>query len=225
VDGTFQENDRVTSIGNTYRIDQIYYSNPGGTQLPITATGLTGCPATTTTSTTLAPVNFDISSVCDGIYQDVTINNFTGGNGSYQANDITYDTASAAIGGTFSAVSGSRFYNNQPGTTNRYVAVKDSAGFGLVVKFVNANCTTTTTTTTTAAPPACSCWTVVNETSSTGSYTYDRCGAGPTTRSIPAFVTQTVCVTDGTTPTANTVGLTIISCGNACSVNSDCEPC
>lgn len=230
VDNTFQLNDRVTSIGNTYRIDQVYYSNPGGTQLPITATGLTGCPATTTTSTTLAPVNFDISSVCDGIYQDVTINNFTGGNGSYQANTTTYDTPSAAISGAFTPVSGSRLFDNQPGTTNRYVAVKDSAGFGLVIKFVNANCTTTTTTTTTsttttAAPPACSCWTVVNETSSTGNYTYDRCGAGSTTRSIPAFVTQTVCVTEGTTPTANTVGLTIYPCGTACTVNSDCTPC
>jgi hypothetical protein len=225
VDNTFQLNDRVTSIGNTYRIDQVYYSNPGGTQLPITATGLTGCPATTTTSTTLAPVDFTISSVCDGIFQDVTISGFTGGNGSYQANDTTYDNASAAIGGTFSAVSGSRFYNNQPGTTNRYVAVKDSAGFGLVVKFVNANCTTTTTTTTTAAPPACSCWTVVNETSETGIYTYEKCGIGTTTENIAAFATIAICATTGTTPYADTVGLTIYSCGTACSINSDCNPC
>jgi len=151
--GTFALNDRVTAIGQTYRIDQVYFSNPGGTQLSITATGSTGCPATTTTTTTttLAPVNFNISSVCDGGFQDVTINGFTGGNGSYQANDTTYDNASAAISGAFSAVSGSRFYNNQPGNTDRYVAVKDSTGFGLVVKFVNANCATTTTTTT-AAP-------------------------------------------------------------------------
>jgi hypothetical protein len=151
--GTFALNDRVTAIGQTYRIDQVYFSNPGGTQLSITATGSTGCPATTTTTTTttLAPVNFNISSVCDGGFQDVTINGFTGGNGSYQASDTTYDTASAAISGAFSAVSGSRFYNNQSGNTDRYVAVKDSTGFGLVVKFVNANCTTTTTTTT-AAP-------------------------------------------------------------------------
>lgn len=227
VDGTFALNDRVFSIGNTYRIDQIYYSNPGGTQLPITATGFTGCPATTTTTTTVAPVNFDISSVCDGIYQDVTINNFTGGNGSYQANTTTYDTASAAIGGTFSPVSGSRTYDNQPGTTNRYVAVKDSAGFGLVIKFVNANCTTTTstTTTTTTAAPSCLCWTVMNTAPFTGNFTYDKCGVGYVNEDVPADSSVAICVVAGTTPTANTEGLFIYECGNSCTANEDCSPC
>lgn len=227
VDGTFALTDRVFSIGNTYRIDQIYYSNPGGAQLPIIATGFTGCPATTTTTTTVAPVNFDISSVCDGIYQDVTINNFTGGNGSYQANTTTYDTASAAIAGLFTPVSGSRLFDNQPGNTNRYVAVKDSAGFGLVIKFVNANCTTTTstTTTTTTAAPSCLCWTVMNTAPFTGNFTYDKCGVGYVNEDVPADSSVAICVAAGTTPTANTEGLFIYECGNSCTANEDCSPC
>ena len=177
---------------------------------------------TTTTTTTLAPVNCTISSVCDGAFQDITISGFTGGNGSYLASTTTYDSASNAFSGSFEAVSGSKFYNNQPGNSERFIVLKDTEGRS-VLKSINAGCTTTTTTT--AAPPSCTCWTVVNETSSTGNYTYDQCGTGPITVNIPAFETQTICVTEGTTPNANTVGLTIVSCGNACSVNSDCTGC
>lgn len=104
---------------------------------------------TTTTTTTLPPVNFSISSVCDGTFQDITINGFTGGNGSYLANTTTYDTESAAFSGSFSSVSGSRTYDNQPGNSTRYVVVKDTDGRSQI-KSINAGCTTTTTTT--AAP-------------------------------------------------------------------------
>ena len=179
---------------------------------------------TTTTTTTLPPVDFSISSVCDGTFQDITINGFTGGNGSYLANTTTYSTESAAFSGAFSAVSGSLTYQNQPGNSTRYVVVKDTEGRSKI-RSINAGCTTTTTTTTTTAPPDCTCWTVVNETSSTGNYTYDGCQIGFISRNIPAFATQTICVTLGTTPTATTTGLTIYQCGNACAVNSDCSPC
>ena len=104
---------------------------------------------TTTTTTTLPPVDFSISSVCDGTFQDITINGFTGGNGSYLANTTTYDTESAAFSGAFSAVSGSLTYQNQPGNSTRYVIVKDTEGRSKI-RSINAGCTTTTTTT--AAP-------------------------------------------------------------------------
>jgi hypothetical protein len=104
---------------------------------------------TTTTTTTLPPVDFSISSVCDGEFQDITINGFTGGNGSYLASTTTYDSESAAISGSFEAVSGSKFYNNQPGNSTRFVVVKDTEGRSKI-RSINAGCTTTTTTT--AAP-------------------------------------------------------------------------
>jgi hypothetical protein len=112
---------------------------------------------TTTTTTTLPPVNCSISSVCDGSFQDITISGFTGGNGSYLASTTTYDSASNAFSGSFEAVSGSKFYNNQPGNSIRYIVLKDTDGRS-VLKSINADCATTTTTTstttstTTAAP-------------------------------------------------------------------------
>jgi hypothetical protein len=47
-EGTFSLSDRVTSSGVIYVIDGIINYNPGGTLLPITTTGLTGCPTYTT---------------------------------------------------------------------------------------------------------------------------------------------------------------------------------
>ena len=55
LNGTFAINDRVTIGGITYVISNVFTSDPGGTQQTLVATGLTGCPALTTTTTTLAP--------------------------------------------------------------------------------------------------------------------------------------------------------------------------
>jgi hypothetical protein len=119
----------------------------------------------TTTTTTLAPVNCSISSVCDGAFQDITISGFTGGNGSYLASTTTYDSASNAFNGSFEAVSGSKFYNNQPGNSERFIVLKDTEGRS-VLKSINAGCTTTAAPTT-AAP-------VYNY------YEFTDCGSGTT---------------------------------------------
>jgi hypothetical protein len=47
-EGTFSLSDRVTSSGVIYIVDGIINYNPGGPLLPITSTGLTGCPTYTT---------------------------------------------------------------------------------------------------------------------------------------------------------------------------------
>ena len=46
--GTYHVNDRVTSGANTYRIASILSTDPGGTQILIDPTGLTGCPSAPT---------------------------------------------------------------------------------------------------------------------------------------------------------------------------------
>ena len=51
-------------------------------------------------------VNFNILSVCDGIYQDVTINSITGGDSNYQASTTTYDIGAEVYGIKNEIVSG-----------------------------------------------------------------------------------------------------------------------
>ncbi len=77
----------------------------------------------------------------DGSFQDITISGFTGGNGSYLASTTTYDSPSNAFSGSFEAVSGSKFYNNQPGNSVRYIVLKDTEGRS-VLKSINADCAT-----------------------------------------------------------------------------------
>jgi hypothetical protein len=228
ISGSFALNDRVTSTGQTFRIDQIYYSDPGGVHLSISATGLSGCPATTTTTTTtttLAAVNFNISYACGGGTASITVNSFTGGSGTYQVSTQTYSSPSGAYAGAFTdETSGSRTFYSQDDTTH-YVAVRDKNNpTNVLAKGITPSCATTTTTTTTLAP-SCTCWTVVNEGSGTGNYSYDRCGLGLQSRNIASGVTQTICVTYGTTPYVNSGTLTIYECGNICNVNTDCSPC
>jgi hypothetical protein len=98
----------------------------------------------------LDPVTCDITAVCTGNTQTITLNNFAGGNGTYFANNTTYDNPSSAASGATSVVSGGTVtYTNQPSGT-RYVYV--TSGYRNIVKSGGNTCTTTTTTTTTAAP-------------------------------------------------------------------------
>lgn len=103
----------------------------------------------------LPPVTCDISAVCTGDTQTITLNNFAGGNGTYNANNTTYDNPSSASSGATSVVSGGTVtYTNQPSGT-RYVYV--TSGYRNVMKSAGNVCTTTTTaaptTTTTTLPP------------------------------------------------------------------------
>jgi hypothetical protein len=105
--------------------------------------GITVCP--TTTTTTLPPVTFDISYVCTGSTQTITINNFGGGDGvNYSASGTTYVDAGAANSGAVTSVIGSsKSYTSQPssfGVSTRYVKVT-SGGLQLI-KSAGACCDT-----------------------------------------------------------------------------------
>lgn len=90
----------------------------------------------------LSPITYDMTATCTGSTQTITISNFSGGNGTYYANDTTYSDASSAASGSTSVVSGSRTYYNQPSGT-RYVYM--SSGYRNQVKQAGSDCTTTTT--------------------------------------------------------------------------------
>jgi hypothetical protein len=100
----------------------------------------------------LPPVTANISSVCTGITQTITVDTFGGGSGTYFASTTTYGDPVSAAAGAVTSVSGSRDYPSQPNGT-RYVYVTSTGG-APVVKQGGQTCTTTTstTTTTTAAP-------------------------------------------------------------------------
>jgi hypothetical protein len=82
---------------------------------------------TTTTTTTLANINFTLSYNCtsNGI-NNITISNVTGGSGSYQISNDPKTSEYNAANGSFISLSGSTYtyYNNQNGTW--YVAVRDA---------------------------------------------------------------------------------------------------
>jgi len=151
----------VSGTPQTLVVNAVLTSNPGGTQIGIVNSGFTGCPATTTTSTTSTtttapPVTANISSVCTGITQTITVDTFGGGTGIYFASTTTYADPGSAVAGPLQSVSGSISYPNQPNGT-RYVYVTSTAG-APVIKQGGDTCTTTTTTTTsstttTTTPP------------------------------------------------------------------------
>ena len=66
--GSFNIGNRVTIGGINYVIIDIFTNNPSGSQYALTATGLTGCPLVTTTTTTCNPTpnwNNEGSAYCD----------------------------------------------------------------------------------------------------------------------------------------------------------------
>ena len=146
----------VSGTPRTLVVNAVLTSNPGGTLIGITNSGLSGCPATTsttTTTTTVPPVTANISSVCTGITQTITVDTFGGGTGTYFANTTTYGDPVSAAAGAMQSVSGSISYPSQPNGT-RYVYVTSTAG-APVIKSGGQTCTTTTTsTTTTTTTPA-----------------------------------------------------------------------
>ena len=139
----------VSGTPRTLVVNAVLTSNPGGTLIGITNSGLSGCPATTsttTTTTTVPPVTANISSVCTGITQTITVDTFGGGTGTYFANTTTYGDPVSAAAGAMQSVSGSISYPSQPNGT-RYVYVTSTGG-APAMKQGGQTCTTTTTTTT-----------------------------------------------------------------------------
>jgi hypothetical protein len=192
-------NDRVfgtvSGVPSTLTVTSVLFSNPGGTQIGIVNSGQTGCPATTTTTTTTttqAPVNANISSVCTGVTQTITVDSFSGGDGStYYASDTTYgDPASAAAGAVSLVSSGTRSYASQPNGT-RYVKITSTIRENVLSGGQTCTTTTTSTTTTTTTVAVWSAAVRMSKLSSTtGSVTLYESSDGVTFNSIASRTTN-----------------------------------
>ena len=111
---------------------------------------ITICP--TTTTTTQAPVSATVSGACTGVTQTITVNSFTGGDGStYYVSNATYGDAGSAGAATANVlVSGGTYsYASQPSGT-RYIKIASTISTSVVSG--GSTCTTTSTTSTTTQP-------------------------------------------------------------------------
>lgn len=107
---------------------------------------VTTCP--TTTTTTQAPVTATVSGACTGATQTITVNSFSGGDGStYYVSNTTYGDAGSAGAATANVLvaGGTYSYGSQPSGT-RYVKIASTIRTS--VESGGQSCTTTTTTTT-----------------------------------------------------------------------------
>ena len=136
---------------------------------------------TTTTTTTKPPVSFSISYTCTGGNATITINNFAGGSGVYEANTSPQTSIANAFSGTFMTVSGSYNYTGIANGT-WYIVVRDknntTNGNYQVISF---NCTTTTTTTVAPTTTTTTSTTTTTTTSTTSTTTTTTTTAIPST--------------------------------------------
>ena len=116
----------------------------------------TGCyliGETTTTSTTIPPVDFTLTPTCEGTGVNgtgkITVNGFSGGNGTYTSVAIG-NSAGSALSATPIALSGASTYSFT-GVFNGtwHIILRDSSGAS-TTKSTAVNCTNTTTTTSTS---------------------------------------------------------------------------
>jgi len=166
----------------------------------------------TTTTTTIPPVNFTLTPGCAGIGIDGTgtilANAFTGGTGVYQSIAIG-SSAGNAIAATPISLSGATSYSFT-GLYNAiyYVVLRDSSGV-YTFKTAAVSCTNTTTTTsttsTTTAAPICTYAggsAVITYTSTTTTSTSTT--AAPTTTSTSTSTTSTTSTSTTSTSTSTT---------------------
>jgi hypothetical protein len=116
----------------------------------------TGCyliGETTTTSTTIPPVDFTLTATCEGTGVNgtgkITVNGFSGGNGTYTSVGIG-NSAGSALSATPILLSGASTYSFT-GVFNGtwHIILRDSSGAS-TTKSTAVNCTNTTTTTSTS---------------------------------------------------------------------------
>jgi hypothetical protein len=185
----------------------------------------TGCyliGETTTTSTTIPPVNFTLTPTCEGSGINgtgkITVNSFSGGNGTYTSVAIGA-SAGQALSATPIALSGASTYSfNGVFNGTWFIILRDSSG-AYTTKSTAVNCTNTTTTTststtstststtsttsTTTAAPLCTynggSAVVVYPTTTTTSTT-----AAPTTTTSTSTTTTTTAAPVDTTTTTST---------------------
>ena len=116
----------------------------------------TGCyliGETTTTSTTIPPINFTLTPSCEGSGINgtgkIVVNGFSGGNGTYTSVAIG-NSAGSALSATPISLSGASTYSFT-GVFNGtwFIILRDSSGAS-TTKSTAVNCTNTTTTTSTS---------------------------------------------------------------------------
>ena len=162
----------------------------------------TGCyliGETTTTSTTIPPVDFTLTPTCEGSGTNgtgkITVNGFSGGNGTYTSVAIG-SSAGSALSATPIALSGASTYSFT-GVFNGtwYVILRDSSGASTTKStLINCTASTTTTTSTTTAAPICT----YNGGSATITYT--------STTTTTTSTTQPPTTTSTSTSTSTTTG-------------------
>ena len=170
---------------------------------------------TTTTSTTIPPVNFTLTPSCEGTGINGTgkiiVNSFSGGNGTYTSVAIG-SSAGAALSATPIALSGASTYSFT-GVFNGtwYVILRDSSGAS-TTKSTTVSCTNTTTTTsttsTTTNAPICTYAggsATITYTSTTTTSTSTT--AAPTTTTTSTS-TSTSTTTEGPTTTSTSTSTT-----------------
>lgn len=188
----------------------------------------TGCyliGETTTTSTTIPPVNFTLTPTCEGSGINgtgkITVNSFSGGNGTYTSVAIGA-SAGQALSATPIALSGASTYSFT-GVFNGtwFIILRDSSG-AYTTKSTAVNCTNTTTTTSTTSTSTTTSTTsttstttaaincvfnggtavVVYPTTSTTTSTSTTTTAAPTTTTTTAAPTTTTSTSTTTTTLA-----------------------
>ena len=193
----------------------------------------TGCyliGETTTTSTTIPPVDFTLTPSCEGTGTNGTgkiiVNGFSGGNGTYSSVAIG-SSAGAALSATPIALSGASTYSFT-GVFNGtwFIILRDSSGAS-TTKSTSVNCTNTTTTTSTSTTSTTSTSTsttstttaAINCTYSTGtavvvyptSTTSTSTTAAPTTTSTSTSTTSTSTTSTTSTTTTSTTSTTTLA--------------
>ena len=174
----------------------------------------TGCyliGETTTTSTTIPPVDFTLTPTCEGTGVNgtgkITVNGFSGGNGTYTSVGIG-NSAGSALSATPILLSGASTYSFT-GVFNGtwHIILRDSSGAS-TTKSTAVNCTNTTTTTSTSTTSTTSTSTSTTSTTTAAiNCTYNGGTAVvvyPTTTSTSTSTSTTAAPTSTTTSTSTT---------------------
>lgn len=187
----------------------------------------TGCyliGETTTTSTTIPPVDFTLTPSCEGSGINGTgkiiVNGFSGGNGTYTSVAIG-NSAGSALSATPIALSGASTYSFT-GVFNGtwFIILRDSSGAS-TTKSTTVNCTNTTTTTSTSTTSTTSTSTSTTSTTTAAiNCTYSTGTAvvvyptTSTTTAAPTSTTTTTTEPPTTTTTSTTTTTTTTSPSN-----------
>ena len=182
---------------------------------------------TTTTSTTIPPIDFTLTPSCEGSGINGTgkiiVNGFSGGNGTYTSVAIG-SSAGAALSATPIALSGASTYSFT-GVFNGtwYVILRDSSGASTTknttISCTNTTTTTSTTSTTTNAPICTYAGGSATITYTSTTTTSTSTTAAPTTTSTSTTSTSTTS-TSTTSTSTSTSTTTTTSAGTAYGIST-----